>query len=125
MRIAIYDYLGVHTNPAGSCHRALIAALAREHDFTVCSTQFDNPTPDRIAWVRVPSVRRPLAALFLSFHAAAILLRFWRRRPRKHFAIVQSVESNLAFGDVVYGHFCHRWFLKHRWKQCGAKGFRG
>jgi glycosyltransferase involved in cell wall biosynthesis len=125
MKIAIYDYLVVPTNPAGSCHRALVAALAGEHDFTVFSTEFDNPKPDRVSWVRVPSVRRPLAALFLTFHIAAIIGRLKWGGSHKRFTIVQSVESNLSFGDIVYGHFCHRWFLKHRWKSCGAKGLRG
>jgi glycosyltransferase involved in cell wall biosynthesis len=125
VKIAIYDYLVVRTNPAGSCHRALIAALAQEHDFTVFSSEFDNPVPARVSWVRVPSVRRPLAALFVSFHIASILRCLKSRWSRQPFSIVQSVESNLAFGDVVYSHFCHRWFLKHRWKGCGASGLRG
>jgi glycosyltransferase involved in cell wall biosynthesis len=125
MKIAIYDYRVVPTNPAGSCHLALIAALAPEHDFTVFSAEFDNPRPDRVSWVRVRSIRRPLAALFLSFHFAALLARVMRGWSRKRFALVQSVESNFCFGDVVYSHFCHRWFLKHRWKNSGASGLRG
>jgi glycosyltransferase involved in cell wall biosynthesis len=125
MKIAIYDYLVVSTNPAGSCHRALIAALAQEHDFTVYATEFDNPSPGRVSWVRVPSLRRPLAALFLSFHIAAILRYARSRWSRQSFAVVQSVESNVGFGNVVYSHFCHRWFLKHRWKDCGSGGLRG
>jgi glycosyltransferase involved in cell wall biosynthesis len=44
---------------------------------------------------------------------------------QRHFGIVQSVESNIAFGDVVYSHFCHRWFLRNRWHDCGASGLRG
>jgi glycosyltransferase involved in cell wall biosynthesis len=125
MRIAIYDYLVIPTNPAGSCHRTLIAALALEHDFTVFATEFDNPLPERVSWIRVPSLRRPLAALFLSFHVGAIIRYLKSRWSRHPFAIVQSVESNVGFGDVVYSHFCHRWFLRHRWKDCGASGLRG
>jgi glycosyltransferase involved in cell wall biosynthesis len=125
MKIAIYDYLVIPTNPAGSCHRALIAALAEEHEFTVFSSQFDNPAPERVEWVRVPTVRRPLAALYLTFHLASIVRYLRERWSMRRFSIIQSVESNMAFGDVVYSHFCHRWFLKNRWAGCGARGLRG
>jgi glycosyltransferase involved in cell wall biosynthesis len=125
MRIAIYDYLVVPTNPAGSCHRALISALSHEHEFTVFSTRFDNPCPERVSWVKVPSMRRPLAALFLTFHFASFFRYLGARRSLQEFSLVQSVESNFAFGDVVYCHFCHRWFLRNRWRAVGARGFVG
>lgn len=125
MKIAIYDYLVTPNNPAGSCHRAMISALAEEHEFTVFSTEFDNPRPAIVSWTRLRAIRRPLAVLFLTFHAAAIVQYFKSRQARQRFAIVQSIESNVGFGNVVYSHFCHRWFLKNRWKNCGANGLRG
>ena len=125
MNIAIFDYLVRQDNPAGSCHRTLVAALADEHEFTLFATQLDNPRPGKVAWVSVPSIRRPLAALFLTFHISAFLryLFAWHRKGR--YGIIQSVESNFWFGDIIYSHFCHRWFLKHRWSLCRPSGLRG
>jgi hypothetical protein len=53
MRIAVFDYRVLRTNPVGSCHRALLQALCHGHDFTVFAVQFDNPCPERINRVRV------------------------------------------------------------------------
>src|SRR6516225_6361681 len=116
MKIAIYDYQVTRNNPAGSCHRAVIAGLSDEHDFSVFSVEFDNPRPEKVSWTHLLAIRRPLAALFISFHASA-LIQWWKARWRKQrFAVVQSIESNFGFGEIVYSHFCHRWFLKHRWR---------
>ena len=122
MRIAIFDYLVTATNPAGSCHRLLLDSLDGEHEFTVFAFRFDNPRPQNIKWVRVPAILKPLAALFVSFH----LLALFRYLPyRRRFAIVQAVESNCAVADVVYAHFCHRWFLNNYWQSCRLSGARG
>ena len=43
MRIAIFDYKVIPTNPIGSCHRRLIQGLCHEHEFTVFAVEFDNP----------------------------------------------------------------------------------
>lgn len=113
MRIALFDYRVIPTNPAGSCHRLLLEELCEEHEFTVFAVEFDNPRPDRIAWVRVPVPVRPLALLFVAFHLVApIRYLLHRLRRRARFDLVQMVESNLSFGDVCYAHFCHRAFLR-------------
>jgi glycosyltransferase involved in cell wall biosynthesis len=125
MKIAVFDYQVVASNPAGSCHQAMIAALASEHEFTVFANQFDNPAPDQVRWVHVPAIRRPLAALFVTFHVTALFRYLQARWQRRGFALVQSIESNFGAGDLVYSHFCHCWFLRHKWKSCGAAGFRG
>lgn len=124
MRIAIFDYRVTAKNPSGGCHLALVRTLAGEHEFTVFSTEFENPAPDRIEWVRVPVPKRPLAVLFVSFHMIAPVLYIWHRlRTGKVFDVVQSVESNLGFGDLVYAHFSHRTYLKKR--QTDGSGVRG
>ncbi len=113
MRIAIFDYKTIAGNPAGGCHLAMLRALAREHEFTVFSTRFENPDPARIRWVRVPVPTRPLALLFLCFHLLAPLLYLWTKlRTGTRFDLVQSVESNLSFGELVYAHFSHTTFLR-------------
>jgi glycosyltransferase involved in cell wall biosynthesis len=126
MRIAIFDYKVVSTNPIGGCHRRMLEGLCEEHTFTVFAAQFENPCPDRITWVRVPVPTRPLALLFLSFHVVAPLTYAWYRiRRRVSFDLVQVVESNLSFGHVAYVQFCHRAFLSKVWNKIGAKGLRG
>jgi glycosyltransferase involved in cell wall biosynthesis len=113
MRIAVFDYRVVGTNPSGSCHRALLDGLCREHDFTVYAAEFDNPCPERITWVRVPVPRRPQALLFVSYHLAAPLRYLLERaRGRGRHDLVQMIESNLLFGDLSYVHFCHGAFLR-------------
>lgn len=126
MRIAIFDYKVIPTNPIGSCHLRMIQGLCGEHDFTVFAVEFENPCPDRVRFVRVPAPTRPLALLFLAYHLLAPLVYFlYRLRTGARFDLVQMVESNLSFGDVAYVHFCHRAYLKHHWKEAGARGLRG
>lgn len=126
MRIAVFDYKITRNNPAGSCHLAMLRALAAEHDFTVFAVEFQNPHPERIRFVRVPAPTRPLALLFVAFHVMAPLY-YWayRLRTGARFDLVQSLESNLSFGDLLYSHFCHRMYLKHHWSKSGARGLRG
>ncbi len=124
MRIAIFDYKTVAGNPAGGCHLALLRALAREHEFTVFSTRFENPDPARIRWVRVPVPTRPLALLFLCFHLLAPLLYLWTKLTTgRRFDLVQSVESNLSFGALVYAHFSHTTYLREH--APARRGLRG
>jgi glycosyltransferase involved in cell wall biosynthesis len=124
MRIAVFDYKIIAANPSGGCHLTLLRSLAREHEFTVFSVEFENPDPASITWVRVPSPKRPLVLLFISFHLLAPCAYLWHRlRTRKRFDLVQSVESNLSFGGLVYSHFSHITYL--RYHHPSRRGLRG
>ncbi|WP_211322024.1 hypothetical protein, partial [Brockia lithotrophica] len=113
MRIAIFDYKIIPTNPIGSCHLRMLARLCEEHEFTVFAVEFENPCPERIRFVRIPVPTRPLALLFMTYHLVAPLAYLWYRlRIGARFDLVQIVESNLFFGDVSYAHFCHRAYLR-------------
>ena len=126
MRIAIFDYEVTRNNPIGSCHLALVRALAQEHEFTVFAPVFENPHPDLIQWVRVPARRRPLALFFVIYHVTAPLwYLLYRLRGGRRFDLMQSVESNFSFGDVLYSHFCHSTYLAKHWSRSGASGVRG
>lgn len=127
MRIAVFDYKIIPTNPIGSCHRRMLAGLCHEHDFVVFAVQFDNPCPQRIRFVRVPVPTRPLALLFLAYQLVAPVVYLWYRlRTRDRFDLVQTVESNCWLrADVVYAHFCHRRFLKVHWPAVKTGGLRG
>ena len=61
------------------CSRASVD----EFDFTVFATAFRQSGPDRIRWVRVPAVTRPLAARFVSYYltSTAGYRRSRRRAP--------------------------------------------
>jgi glycosyltransferase involved in cell wall biosynthesis len=123
MRIALFDYSVIPTNPVGGLHHRLLSSLSVDHDFTVFAVEFDNPVPERIRWVRVPVPRRPLALQFLSFHVAApICYLVFRLRRRFRFDLVHIVESNLLFGDLSEAHFCHRAFLRNG--QLGSSGMK-
>jgi glycosyltransferase involved in cell wall biosynthesis len=126
MRIAVFDYKVVPTNPIGSCHLRMLQGLCREHEFTVFAVEFENPCPERIRFVRVPVPTRPLALLFVAYHLVAPLAYLWYRlRTGARFDLVQMVESNLSFGYVSYAQFCHLAYLRRHWRNAGAKGLRG
>jgi glycosyltransferase involved in cell wall biosynthesis len=126
LRIAIFDYKITRNNPIGSCHLAMLRALAGEHEFTVFAVEFENPCPKKIRFVRVPSPTRPLALLFVVYHfMAPLCYLLYRVRGGAKPDLVQALESNLAFGDLLYSHFCHGMYLKHHWSKSGAKGLRG
>ncbi len=126
MRIAVFDFKITHNNPIGSCHLAMLRALAAEHEFTVFAVEFENPCPEKIRFIRVPAPKRPLALLFVVYHfMAPLCYLLYRIRGGPRFDLVQALESNLSFGDLLYSHFCHRMYLKHHWSKSGAKGLRG
>jgi len=123
MRIALFDYSVISTNPVGGLHHRLLSSLCVDHDFTVFAVEFDNPAPERIRWVRVPVPKRPLALQFLVFHVVApICYLGFRLRRKLRFDLVQIVESNLLFGDLSEAHFCHRAFLRNG--QPGSSGMK-
>jgi glycosyltransferase involved in cell wall biosynthesis len=104
----------------------MLRALAAEHEFTVFAVEFENPCPEKIRFIRVPSPKRPLALLFVVYHfMAPLCYLLYRIRGGPRFDLVQALESNLSFGDLLYSHFCHRMYLKHHWSKSGAKGLRG
>lgn len=126
MKIALFDYRVTRNSPVGSCHLTMLKGLCQRHEFTVFSVEFENPCAERIRWVRVPAPIRPLALLFIAYHLLAPIC-YWayRVRHRVRFDLLQMVESNLSFGDVLYSHFCHRAYLRYHWRESRAKGLQG
>lgn len=126
MRIAILDYIVTRNNAIGNCDRRIVEGLKDEHQFTVFSVEFDNPDPARIEHVRIPAIRKPLFALYVSYHLLAPLIVWnYQRRHRVRFDVVQSVESNTLMGTLVYAHFCHRGYLEDHWQSVNPGGLRG
>ncbi len=126
MRIAIFDYRVISTNPVGSCHLRVLKGLCHLHEFTVFAVEFENPCPERIRWVRLPLPVRPYILLYTLYHLLAPLAYAYHRLVRgARFDLVQMVESNLLFGDISYSHFCHRLYLERHWRETRARGLRG
>jgi glycosyltransferase involved in cell wall biosynthesis len=125
MRIALFDYRVIATNPVGSCHLRMLAGLCDTHDFTVYAVEFHNPRPERIRWVRIPLPVRPYLLLYALYHVAAPLAYAFQRMRGARYDLVQMVESNLSFGDLSYSHFCHRMYLARHWRETKARGLRG
>jgi len=126
MRIAVFEYEIVRTSPVGSCLLQLLRRLCDEHEFVVFAAEFDNPCPERIHFVRIPTPTRPLAFLFLSYHLLAWFY-YWTSRlfQQARFDLVIIVECNVSIGNMSYVHFCHRSYLKHYWLQGAPGGVRG
>lgn len=116
MKIAIFDHLINDSNAIGKCHREIVTRLADKYEFTVFAVKFDNPRPDRIKFVRVPALRRPLLGIMVSFHLIAPLVLWWYKwRTGEEFDLVQGIGGNFLFADLAYVHLCHRVYLrKHR-----------
>ena len=125
MNIAVFDYRVIPTNPVGSCHLRMLAGLCDRHNFTVFAVEFQNPSPQRIRWVRIPLPVRPYVLLYVLYHLAAPAAYAIQRLRGTRFDLVQMVESNLSFGDISYSHFCHRLYLSRHWRETRARGLRG
>ena len=126
MRIAIFDYLVVPNNAIGNCDRNMISGLADEHEFTVFAVTFDNPRPDKIKFVRIPALRKPLFMLFITYHLLSPIIFFlYKLRTGTKFDVVQGIESKSLFVNVAYAHFCHRAYLRDHWNETNPEGSRG
>jgi glycosyltransferase involved in cell wall biosynthesis len=124
--IALFDHKVVSGNPIGGCHLRILEALSGEYQFTVFATQFANPCPEHIRWVRVPAPPRPLVAQFLCYHLLAPLVYLAvRLKQGTAFDLVQTMENCALRSDVAYVQFCHRAYLRRHWKDSGAHGVRG
>ena len=125
MNIAIFDYQVARGNPVGSCHLRLINGLRGRHQFVLFSVGTELPETDDLRVVKVRAPKRPLALLFVAYHLLApVSFLTYKMRGGHRPDVVQFVESNLAFGDVAYAHFCHRRYLKQEWRRVRTPGLR-
>lgn len=125
MHIAVFDYKVIPNNPTGGCNLRMIQGISHDHEVTVFSVEFENPSPERIRWVHIPSPTRPLALLFgVYFLLAPLYYGAYCLRNRIRFDRVLIVESNLSFGDISYAHFCHRAYLQRHWGKNDSSGLR-
>lgn len=122
MKIAIFDYIVSDNIPIGGCHRTLLKHLAEEHDFTVYASEFDNPDPERIRFVRVPSVKKPLFIFFITYLISSLFLR---KKVRVENELIAGAENYCFFPELAYVHFCHRAFLMLQGALLIRSGARG
>jgi glycosyltransferase involved in cell wall biosynthesis len=124
--IALFDHKVISGNPIGGCHLRILEALAGEYRFTVFATQFENPRPEWIHWIRIPAPPRPLVAQFLCYHLLApVQYLAVRLRNGAAFDLAQTMENCGLQSDVAYVQFCHRAYLRQHWKESEAHGARG
>ena len=122
-RIAVCEYAVIRMSPIGSCLLAMLEQLCETIDFTVFAREFENPRPDRIRFVKVRAPSRPMALLYLSFHAATIPIFCWSKWVDKmRFDLVQTTETYSMLGDIRYSQFCHSYYLKKHWKTSRSPG---
>src|SRR4051794_23411621 len=69
--IALFYYTIVDDNAIGRCNRIVLENLCEKYDFTVFAARFDNPRPDRIHWVRVSCLQRPMFLFYCLFRVVA------------------------------------------------------
>lgn len=121
MRIAVFDYFVVDTSPSGSCVLEILRDQAGEHEFTVFSAAFDNPNPERIKWIRVPVIRRPLFLLFVVYQfMASVRFVLHRVLRRAQFDCVLAADDSFLFADIAYLHSCRKAILDQRVEVSGG-----
>ena len=123
--IAVMDLSVTKNSPAGSCVLAEVMGLADDYDITVFSDAFDNERPDRVKWVRIPLPKKPGVLRYVFFHllAPVALRRHIRLRGRPPW-LVQATQGQYVGADICYAHFCHRAYLRDRWRLQNATGLR-
>ena len=125
MRIAVFDHRVVNTNAIGRMTRMIIEGLSEEHKFTVFAVKFDNPYPDKVEFVRVPAIPRPLFAQFTTFLLLAPLCYLWYRlRHGGKFDLLLITDVNALLRGSFYTHFCHAAYLRDHWKATRPTGLR-
>lgn len=122
--IAVMDLSVTRNSPAGSCVLAEVMGLADDYDITVFSDALDNERPDRVQWVRVPLPRKPGILRYVVFHllAPGALRRHARVRGQPPH-LIQATQGQYVGADICYAHFCHRAYLRDRWKSQTATGW--
>jgi glycosyltransferase involved in cell wall biosynthesis len=108
-KIAVFYYVIVDDNAIGRCNRIVLEKLCEKYDFTVFAVQFDNPRPDRIDWVRVRSVQRPMFLLYLTYRITAWFAHAWHRLVmRQFFDLTVASDGCVDFARLAHVHFCNR-----------------
>jgi glycosyltransferase involved in cell wall biosynthesis len=122
--IAVMDLSVTKNSPAGSCVLAEVMGLADDYDITVFSDAFDNERPDRVRWVRIPLLRKPGILRYVVFHLLAPIALWRHARVRgEPPRLIQATQGQYVGADICYAHFCHRAYLRDRWKSQNATGW--
>lgn len=125
MRIAVFEHQVVTTNAIGRMTRMIVNGLSDEHQFTVFAIRFDNPQPDKIRFVRVPALPRPLFAQFITFHLLAPLVYLWHKwRHGAEFDQIMITDVNVFLRGIFYTHFCNAAYMREHWQETRPQGIR-
>jgi glycosyltransferase involved in cell wall biosynthesis len=111
--IALFYYTIVDDNAIGRCNRIILENLCEKYDFTVFAVTFDNPRPDRIHWVRVRCVQRPMFLFYCLFRIAAWIACIGRVvATRRLFDLIVASDGCIEGARLAHVHFCNRFYCK-------------
>lgn len=119
-RIAFVEPFVAARYPSGSCVRSAVAALADDHELTVFSTTFEDPTDGRARFVRIPALARVGLTLLPTFWAGVGAAVTWRRLRGARYDAVVTLQGYAPVGSVRYAHGHARGYAGPR-----TKGLRG
>jgi glycosyltransferase involved in cell wall biosynthesis len=124
--VALFYYTIVDDNAIGRCNRVVLERLCDKYDFTVFAVKFDNPRPDRIEWVRVRALDRPMFLSYFTFRIAAWFA--WIGRiilKRRRFDLIVASDGCVDFAQLAHVHFCHRFYYRQFVRLRDLKTVRG
>jgi glycosyltransferase involved in cell wall biosynthesis len=111
--IALFYYTIVDDNAIGRCNRIVLEKLCEKYDYTVFAVNFDNPRPDRIRWVRVRCLQRPMFLFYCLFRIVAWGACLGRViAMRKLFDLVVASDGCIDGAGLQHVHFCNRFYCK-------------
>jgi len=117
-RIAIF----YHTMDVTSSIGRILTYLARHlstrgYDITVFSKKIQDNENLNFSVIELPVVKKPLFALFISYHISSLLAYLWQRLVKRNkYSVKIGIESTFMLPDICYPHFCHRSYLNNEWK---------
>jgi glycosyltransferase involved in cell wall biosynthesis len=124
--IAVYYYTISQNNAIGRCNRIILEQLCEKYDFTVFSSRFDNPRPDRINWVRIAAPMTPMLACYAIFRVWALVEFTFQKHIRgRRFDLVQASDGCVDFADLDYVHFCHKAYIQRFLHFADMRSLRG
>lgn len=125
LKIVVFDFNVTKNSPGGSCALQMIAGLYEEYELTVVSEAFENPAPEKVAWIHVPLPTKPVVLRYIAFQFLAPIYyrRYYLATSGKPDLII-ATQGEFINCDISYAHFGHRAYLKNQWHSSTVGGFR-
>ena len=125
MRIAIFHHIIGAESAIGKILEELVRGLSKEVNcVTVYGSELSEHLEknEKVHLVKIPSIKRPLFLLFLTYHMFSIIRYWFDYLKGKRYDVIIGVESNFIFLNISYVHFCHTAYLKNEWHKGNTSG---